>query len=85
MPNPFLPLLFLTLLVSSLEAGVKPIDTQAIDAAVKKALQSWQVPGLAVAIVQDDKIIYLQGHGVKTLGQPDPVTPDTLFPHWFLH
>lgn len=52
----------------------------AIDAAVKDALRAWEVPGVAVAIVRDDKVIYLKGHGVRALDTGKPVTPDTVFP-----
>jgi CubicO group peptidase (beta-lactamase class C family) len=58
----------------------KPVDTKAIDAIVQDALEAWQVPGAAVAIVKDDQIVYLKGHGVRERGHDAPVTPDTLFP-----
>src|SRR5262249_59911885 len=50
-----------------------------VDAIVQEALKAWQVPGAAVAIVRGDEGIYLKGHGVRALGKPDPVTPQTLF------
>jgi CubicO group peptidase (beta-lactamase class C family) len=56
------------------------VNSAAIDAMVEDALKYWHVPGVAVGIVRDDKIVYLKGHGVKELGKPDPVTPDTIFP-----
>ncbi len=52
----------------------------AIDAVVKKSLDAWSVPGVAVAVVRDGEVIYLKGHGVKSLDADGPVTPDTLFP-----
>lgn len=39
----------------------------------------WNVPAIAVAVVQNDKVVYLKAIGVKELGKPDQVTPDTLF------
>ena len=42
-------------------------------------LRAWQIPGAAVAIVQDDRVVFVQGYGTKELGKNDPVTPDTLF------
>ena len=39
----------------------------------------WNVPAIAVAVVQNDKVVYLKAVGVKELGKNDPVTPDTLF------
>ena len=44
-----------------------------------KARQDWNVPGMAIAIVKDGKIIFAKGYGVKTAGGSDPVTPDTVF------
>jgi CubicO group peptidase (beta-lactamase class C family) len=38
-----------------------------------------KVPGAAVAIVQDGKIIFEQGFGVRALSKPEKVTPQTLF------
>jgi CubicO group peptidase (beta-lactamase class C family) len=47
---------------------------------MREALQSWQVPGAALAIVHQDRPIYLKGFGVRALGKKEPVTPDTVFP-----
>lgn len=44
-----------------------------------KALATWKVPAIAVAVVQNDRVIYLKVAGVKEMGKTDPVTPDTLF------
>jgi CubicO group peptidase (beta-lactamase class C family) len=55
-------------------------QSEAIDAIVQEALRFWHVPGVAVGIVQDDKVIYLKGQGLKEVGKKDPVTPDTIFP-----
>ncbi len=46
---------------------------------VNKALKDWEVPGAAIAIVKDDKIIFAKGYGVRELGKPEPVTERTLF------
>jgi CubicO group peptidase (beta-lactamase class C family) len=52
----------------------------AIDRVVRDALKAWGVPGVAVAVVRDDQVIYLKGHGLRQLGSDRPVTPDTVFP-----
>jgi CubicO group peptidase (beta-lactamase class C family) len=36
------------------------------------------VPGAAVAVVQNGEVVFQQGFGVREIGQPAPVTPDTL-------
>lgn len=45
----------------------------------EKSMQQWEIPGMAIAIVQDDKIIYKKGFGVKKAGGGDPVTENTVF------
>lgn len=50
-----------------------------IDAYIHKALQDWGVPGAAVAILKDDKLLLSKGYGVKEIGQDDPVDENTLF------
>ncbi len=42
------------------------------------AMQKWNLPGLAVAIVKDDKVVLAKGYGVKSAGG-GAVTADTLF------
>lgn len=49
------------------------------DDLVTATQRQWQVPALAVAVVQNDKVVYLKVAGVKEVGTPDPITPDTLF------
>ena len=37
------------------------------------------VPGLAVGVVFNDKVVYLKGFGVREIGKPRPVDADTVF------
>lgn len=46
---------------------------------IHKSMQQKNVPGLAVAIVMDGKIIFMQGFGVKTIGCKEPVNIHTIF------
>ncbi len=50
-----------------------------IDAYAEKARTDWNVPGFAVGIVKDDKVIFLKGYGVRELNKPDKVDENTLF------
>lgn len=41
--------------------------------------QTLHIPGMAIAIVQDDEVILTHGFGVADIENETPVTPDTLF------
>lgn len=75
-------LLLAPLLLASLLPALAPSDPSQADLEklIQETQKRWQVPGLAVVIVRDDRAILLQGFGVRQLGKPEPVTPDTLFP-----
>ena len=50
----------------------------AFEAYIADALYRFDVPGAAVAVVQNGDVVYLNGFGVKEVGSTRPVTPDTL-------
>lgn len=56
-----------------------PKKVQAFDQYVENARKQWEVPGLAVAVVKDGKVILKKGYGVREIGKPDPVNTQTLF------
>lgn len=63
-----------------------PVSAQAVNSAVAKldayirsSLSTTKVPGVAVAIVYNDQVIRLRGYGVRKVGEPAPVDPDTVF------
>lgn len=49
------------------------------DRYVNEAMARWEVPGLALAIVRNDSVVYAKGYGVRTLGTSDRVDARTLF------
>jgi CubicO group peptidase (beta-lactamase class C family) len=60
----------------------RPIDdarAKELDAFIEQARARFNVPGIAVAVVQGGKVSYEKGFGVRELGKKDPVTPSTLF------
>jgi CubicO group peptidase (beta-lactamase class C family) len=65
------------LAATSLTAQSGPPPT--LDADVARAMNSFDVPGLSVAIVKDGKLILAKGYGVRKLGDPAPVDEKTLF------
>jgi CubicO group peptidase (beta-lactamase class C family) len=42
-------------------------------------MQTFEVPGLSIAIVKDGKIVLAKGYGVRKLGESSPVNARTLF------
>jgi len=52
----------------------------AFDARVEQAMRSRDVPGMAISIVQDGRIVHAAGYGVRRLGGTEAVDADTLFP-----
>ena len=53
---------------------------QGLDDLVAQAMQQWKVPGLAVGVVKDGKLIYAKGYGFRDLEHKLPVDTNTLFP-----
>ena len=60
---------------TSLEKIIPAFDTY-----IKSAMEEWKVPGAAVAIVKEGKIIFLKTYGTKEKGVLNPVTVTTIFP-----
>ncbi|MBX9929695.1 MAG: serine hydrolase [Gemmatimonadaceae bacterium] len=67
------------LLTASASAQAPPKELKGFDAWATKALSDWRVPGMAVAVVRNDSVIFAKGYGVRALGAPDPITSHSLF------
>ncbi len=50
-----------------------------IDNTVNKAMQTWNVPGLALVIVKDDEVILSKAYGVRDMNKLEKVDEHTLF------
>lgn len=50
------------------------------DAHVEQALREHEVPGMAIAIVENGQVVQAKGYGVRRLGAPEAVDADTIFP-----
>ena len=49
------------------------------DRYVQDAMPSWHCPGVAIAVVRDDQVIYRAAHGLRDVERKLPLTPDTRF------
>ena len=50
-----------------------------LDSFIRASMTSTKVPGVAVAVVYNDKVVFLRGYGARKVGEPAPVDPDTVF------
>jgi CubicO group peptidase (beta-lactamase class C family) len=60
-------------------AGQAKEPYSGFDAYVNKAIKDWKVPGLSIAIVRNDSVIYAKGYGVVATRSTTPVNEKTLF------
>lgn len=65
---------------SAVSAATPAAKLQGLDDLAADAMKQWKVPGVAIAVVQDGKVIYAKGYGYRDLEQKLPVTTATLFP-----
>src|SRR5580658_6701056 len=73
-----LPVPFRAALACSLVA-IPLLAQDYLDTVVEHARKEFNVPGIAVAVVKDGKVVAEKGYGVRRLGNPAPVTPHTIF------
>ena len=81
-----LHLLILAVPVSSFSPALKTRNDTRLnavlldfDAFVEITLDAWNLPGMAIAVVENDSIVFLKGYGVRRIDQPDPIDTHTVF------
>ncbi|NTU94838.1 MAG: beta-lactamase family protein, partial [Bacteroidales bacterium] len=65
--------------IFSLQATAQPLSPVQIDKLVEKTMAAFNVPGIAVAIVKDGKVIHSKGYGLRSLNSKDKTDENTLF------
>ena len=65
--------------IQAQDGGKHAPDMKAFDEYVAKAARDWKVPGLAIAVVKDDSLVFAKGYGVIEQGKPAPVDEHTRF------
>jgi CubicO group peptidase (beta-lactamase class C family) len=61
------------------EAASRRDPLDGLDGYIEAAMKQWEIPGLAIGIVKDDRLVYARGFGVRELGKPEKVTEKTFF------
>ena len=71
--------IYLLLLANYLFAQTPSFITDSLDSYIQRGMEQWQIPGMAVAIVKDGKVVWMKGYGVREAGKQDKVDENTLF------
>ncbi len=61
------------------QSAAQVITSPQIDALVQRTLTTFDVPGIAVAVIKDGKVVHSKGYGVRSLKTGAPVDENTLF------
>jgi len=64
---------------SATEAERPGLNEAEIDALVLRAMETFNVPGIAVGIIKDGTVIHAKGYGVREVGKTGDVDTETLF------
>lgn len=62
----------------SIAAEPRPLDTEALDTRVDALMRDAQVPGLALAVIRDGRVIHLKAYGQRNRAAKLPLTTDTV-------
>ena len=60
-------------------AGAAQQGLDGLDEDVRRIMSDWDVPGVAVAVIQGDEVTYAKGFGVREIGRTDAVDERTIF------
>ena len=66
-------LLFAILVTRPVGAQAPAAPPAGFDAYVARVIKTFDVPGVAVAIVKDGRVVLAKGYGVRTVGKPDQI------------
>jgi len=50
-----------------------------LDMYVNRAMTTWRIPGVAVCVVKDNKVVLMKGYGIKEMGLNERIDENTLF------
>jgi beta-lactamase class C len=66
-------------LASLSTASRRDVDYRLLDARLRQLMTKPAMVGLAIGVVENGRITFLQGYGETLAGSGDPITPDTVF------
>jgi CubicO group peptidase (beta-lactamase class C family) len=69
----------LTVLLLTAVLRAAEVDSATLDRIATEELSKQKIPGMSVALVKGDRVVYARGFGVASLETNTPVMPNTLF------
>src|SRR5688572_20243433 len=60
-------------------SSAQPLSGEAIDSLVERSMKAFDVPGIAVGVIKDGKVVHSRGYGVRSLNGPQKMDENTLF------
>src|SRR6201986_2903436 len=75
----FFGIIIVTSLARAQNADRSKFIPDSLDNFINRALTNWRIPGAAVCVVKDGKVVMMKGYGIKELGMNNKVDENTLF------
>lgn len=72
-------ILILLILTAHGLSNAQALSGQAIDSLVERSMKAFDVPGIAVGIIKDGKVVHAKGYGVRSLNTMQKTDENTLF------
>ena len=66
-------------LAAPVAAQSRAAQIRELDAYIAKGVRDWDIPGLTVAVVRNDSVLFTKGYGVRRLGAAGAVDEQTQF------
>lgn len=82
MRNIILILILLSIITTSVaqkKAASPDKSVTAFDQYVQTGMKDWSIPGMAVVVIKDNKVLFSKAYGVREAGKPEAVNNHTLF------
>jgi CubicO group peptidase (beta-lactamase class C family) len=77
--RPLAWLIALSVTISVFTAAAQPLTPAQIESVVQRTIKAFDVPGIAVGIIKDGKLVHAKGYGVRSLQTEVKMNENTLF------
>jgi CubicO group peptidase (beta-lactamase class C family) len=65
--------------IADLRPATALVHLQTVACPLRERMAHYKTPGVSIAVIDDGRVAWERGFGVRTAGQSDPVDADTLF------